>query len=318
MIGVMGAGAFGTALAVALSNGGRHVSLVARRSEHADEMARSRTNHRLPGLQLPSNLGISASLAELEGVDTVLLAIPTQALAQMLAEHRDVLSGKALVACCKGVDLQTGVGPTGLITELVSDATPAILSGPSFAADIGKGLPTALTLAASDEAVCESLQQDLSTTTLRLYRTTDVAGVEVGGALKNVVAIACGAAIGAGLGESARAALMTRGYAEMVRFAVSRGADAKTLSGLSGLGDLALTSTSQKSRNYRFGLDLGRGNDTHNETTEGKSTAQAVAKLAREEGLDMPLSSAVAQIVDGSASIQDTIDALLGRPLKPE
>ncbi len=320
MITIVGAGAFGTALALALTNGGRAVTLVARDAEQVDVMRASGKNPRLPDVNLPPELQITTNddLSGLHGQRAVLLAIPTQSLAGLLRENRKRLSGQTLVACCKGVDLKTGVGPTDVIAQEVPDATPAILSGPSFAADIGAGLPTALTLATDGKDTGESLQKLLSTPGLRLYRTTDVAGVEVGGALKNVVAIACGAAIGAGLGESARAALMTRGYAEMTRFAATRGADPATLSGLSGLGDLALTAMSEKSRNYRFGLQVGAGDTTPTETTEGVATARAVASIAGNEGIEMPLTIAVADIIDGKTTLQNAIHALLSRPLKPE
>ena len=194
-----------------------------------------------------------------------------------------------------------------------------MLTGPSFARDIAQGLPTALTLASADDTVGTSLQQALTTASLRLYRTTDTIGAELGGALKNVIAIACGAVMGAGLGESARAALMTRGFAEMVRFAESQGADPRTLSGLSGFGDLALTCTSLQSRNYQLGLSLGSGQPhMGGATVEGVATATSVAQKGTEDGLELPLTNIVAELVAESVNIDTAIARLMARPLKEE
>ena len=224
-----------------------------------------------------------------------------------------------MVACCKGIELETGAGPVQIITEEVPDARAAILTGPSFAADIARGLPTALTLAAQDDDTAKRLQTELTTRAMRLYRTTDTVGAELGGALKNVVAIACGTAMGAGMGESARAALMTRGYAEMQRMAAHLGADPDTLAGLSGFGDLTLTCTSEGSRNYRLGLSLGRGEAFDAGTTvEGAATALAVARVATEADLDMPITMAVAGLLDKTLDVKEAVHSLLNRPLKEE
>ena len=242
-----------------------------------------------------------------------------QKMRGFLQDHTDELAGKTLVACCKGIELSSGAGPVQIIAEEVPSAQAAILTGPSFAADIARGLPTALTIAARDDTVAQHLQQELTTNTLRLYRTTDTIGAELGGALKNVVAIACGTAIGAGMGESARAALMTRGYAEMQRMAAFRGADSDTLAGLSGFGDLTLTCTSEGSRNYRLGLSMGRGKEFDAGTTvEGAATARAVAQIAVEEGLDMPITMAVAGLLDKTLDVREAVHSLLTRPLKEE
>lgn len=316
MITVMGAGAFGTALAIAMSD--RHdITLWARDKTHADDMNAARQNkRRLPGVQLPDALQITS---ELHGSETVLLAVPMQKLRDVLTEHQTILSERTLVACCKGIELETGLSATQIIAETVPNATHAILTGPSFAADIAKGLPTALTLAAHEDATCEALQRQLSTQSLRLYRTTDVTGAELGGALKNVMAIACGAVMGSGLGVSARAALMTRGFAEMGRFASVRGADPSTLAGLSGFGDLALTCTSDQSRNYQFGLSLGREEAFDPEiTVEGAATARAVLRQAAEAGTDMPITQAVVALASGKLKVSEAMDMLLARPLKEE
>lgn len=319
MIGVMGAGAFGTALAVALSVNGP-VRLLARDADHAAAMQATRQNaSRLPGIALPDTLTATAVAPALRDCDMILLAVPTQTLRANLATHANLLSGKILVACCKGVELGTEASPTRIIAGTVADATPAVLTGPSFAADIAQGLPTALTLACADRATGNALQQALSTPTLRLYRTTDVVGAELGGALKNVIAIACGAVIGAGLGESARAALMTRGFAEMSRMATAMGAQPETLVGLSGFGDLALTCTSGQSRNLRYGLSLGRGEDYDGTiTVEGVATAHATLARARTLGIDMPVTAAVAALAQGELRVDQAMDMLLSRPLKEE
>lgn len=313
---VLGGGAFGTALAISLAGKG-HVTLWAR---DAGNMNTTRENtKRLPGCRFPDTLAVTQDLAEALSAQTVLLALPMQKMRGFLQDHAEELAGKTLVACCKGVELSTGAGPVQIITEEVPSAKAAILTGPSFASDIARGLPTALTIAAGDDATARELQQELTTSTLRLYRTTDTIGAELGGALKNVVAIACGIAIGAGMGESARAALMTRGYAEMQRMAAFRGADPDTLAGLSGFGDLTLTCTSEGSRNYRLGLSLGRGDTFDASTTvEGAATARAVARVATQEGLDMPITMAVAGLLDKTLDVREAVHSLLTRPLKEE
>lgn len=310
-VAVLGAGAFGTALAVALGRESE-VTLWGRKMVGRD-------SPRLSGVELPENVSVSAEIDIAAAADAILLALPTQALGAFLAEHKTLLAGKMLVACCKGVDLATGLGPTALIERVCPTPAPAILTGPSFAADIARGLPTALTLACRDDPQGAMLQQRLSTSALRLYRTTDVMGAELGGALKNVIAIAAGVVIGAGLGDSARAALMTRGYAEMVRLAMLKGARAETLAGLAGLGDLVLTCTSEQSRNFRFGKALGAGQQFDpGLTVEGVATAKAVSNIAKTEGIDMPISSMVSALIDQKIALSDAIQALLTRPLKQE
>lgn len=316
MIAVLGSGAFGTALAVALATAGRDVILWGRDGDAMAQMSAHRCNEpKLPGVAFPANLQLQADLDQVRA-DTLLLAVPAQTLAGFLDHHR--VTAQALVACCKGVDLTTGLGPVGII-EARGIGTGAILTGPSFAADIGRGLPTALTLACRDETAGKALQDMLSTPSLRLYRTTDVTGAELGGALKNVMAIAAGLTIGAGLGESARAAIITRGFAELRRFAVARGARAETVSGLSGLGDLVLTSTSTQSRNFSYGVDMGRGSvPDPGKTVEGVATAQAVARLAVAEGIDMPVTRLISELVQGHVTLRAAIDHLMSRPLKAE
>ena len=315
-ISVLGAGAFGTALAISLAQNGP-VTLWARAP---GDMVSTRENHaRLPGCPFPENLGVTGDLADACAADVLLIAVPMQQLRAFLKEHARAFSGKTLVACCKGIELSTGLGPVSVISQTIPDAVPAILTGPSFAADIARGLPTALTLACADDMAGQALQNALTTRNLRIYRTTDTVGAELGGALKNVIAIACGAAIGAGLGESARAALMTRGYAEMQRLAAHLKADPKTLSGLSGFGDLTLTCTSTQSRNYRLGAALGEGQSFDpTVTVEGAATAQAVNDLAQKEGLDMPITAAVAGLLANRLDVATAMQSLLTRPLKEE
>ncbi len=318
-VSVLGSGAFGTALAISLAGNGP-VTLWSRNSDQARQMQQSRKNvDRLPGVTLLANITVTAEIEQAVRSDVLLLAVPMQKLRSALNLHAARLSGKVLVACCKGIELSTGLGPVAVIRQTVPDAQPALLTGPSFADDIARGLPTALTLACADAELGEALQQELTTTNLRLYRTADTIGAELGGALKNVMAIGCGAAIGAGLGDSARAALITRGFAEMQRFAALRGAQPDTLMGLSGLGDLVLTCSSELSRNYRFGLCLGLNKPFDSATTvEGVATAQAMSEIATSEGLDMPISATVAKLSSGAYSVTDAIQALLGRPLKEE
>lgn len=312
---VIGGGAFGTALAVALARRGP-VALWAR----DPALSATRQSARLPGIKLPTAIRIHHDLPTSVPDDTpVLLALPMRALPEWLAGPGQALGQQPLVACAKGIDPASGLGASGLIARALPGARTALLTGPSFAADIARGLPTALTLASADEALGQRLQGCLSTPGLRLYRTTDVVGAELGGALKNVIALAAGMVIGAGLGDSARAALMTRGHAEMVRLGLTLGARAETLAGLSGLGDLVLTCTSAQSRNFRHGHDLGAGiAPDPARTVEGIATAHAVVALAEKLTIEMPIVSMVAAVLDGRIAIADAVQTLLTRPLKEE
>ena len=314
-VAILGAGAFGTALACALGE----ATLWCRDPEQAEALERARENRqRLPDVPLPEGVRVTHRIEDVTA-GTVLLAIPMQATRAFLDTHRAQLGDRVLVACSKGIDLEALIGPVGVIRATLPDTRAALLTGPSFARDIARGLPTALTLACADETLGAALQEQLATPNLRLYRNGDVIGAELGGALKNVIAIAAGIVIGAGLGESARAALMARGYAEMQRLAVTLGAEADTLAGLSGLGDLILTCGSEKSRNFRYGLALGRGESFDSATTvEGAATSRAVARLARERGIDMPITRMVAALIEGYLTLSEARDALLARPLTDE
>lgn len=318
-VAVLGSGAFGTALAISLA-GTQSVILWSRNPDHAQAMIDTRENTaRLAGYPLPEEIKITSDLEQATRADTLLLAVPMQKLRSVLVEHSALFDGHVLVACCKGIELTTGLGPVQVINEVIPSAKTALLTGPSFAQDIAAGLPTALTLACGDARLCADLQEHLTTANLRLYRTTDFTGAELGGALKNVMAIACGAVIGAGMGDSARAALMTRGYAEMQRMALTCGAKPETLAGLSGFGDLTLTCSSELSRNFRLGLSIGRGEGFDpSVTVEGAATARAVDAKARDMNLDMPITHTVVGLLDHSLTIAQATAQLLARPLKEE
>ncbi|MBY4893999.1 NAD(P)-dependent glycerol-3-phosphate dehydrogenase [Rhodobacteraceae bacterium N5(2021)] len=303
---VIGAGAFGTGLAIAYERAGLDVTLWARDAE----ALRGGQSPRLPGHPLPAGVRVTGDLRDCTA-EVALIAIPTQSLAGFVASGG--LTARVAVSCAKGIDRASGRGPTALL----AGAAPVVaqLTGPSFAADIARGLPTALTIACADAPEGRALQDALSTPTLRLYRTEDVIGAELGGALKNVIAIAAGAVIGKGLGDSARAALVARGFAEMTRYATAKGALAETLTGLSGLGDLVLTCGSTQSRNFRFGQALATGETLPEGTTvEGLHTARQLAASPE----DTPIADTVAALADGTLDIDGALSHLLSRPLKPE
>lgn len=316
-IAVLGAGAFGTALAVALSKEGKAITLWARDPAVAEAMQTTRkSGPRLPGVVLPDTLRVTANLACID-TSVVLIAVPMSALSGLLAQA-DLKTPNVFVACMKGIDPETFQTPAARIHAARPDADVAVLTGPSFAADIAIGLPTAITLACANDEVGADLQRRLSTQSLRLYRTDDVIGAELGGAIKNVIAIAAGVAMGAGLGASARASVIARGMAEMVRVAEYLGGTPVTLSGLSGLGDLVLTATSEKSRNYRAGLALGAGQPLPNATTEGLATASALSDIAARRGIDAPIATTITRLVDNTTTVEDAVTDLLARPLKKE
>lgn len=318
MIGVAGSGAFGTALAIALGRAGQDVRLWARDAVQVARMQGLHESPRLPGETFPKTVSVTAEISVLGEAEAVLLAVPMQSLSAFLAAYGGALKSP-LVACCKGVDLTTLRGASAIIEAARPGVQSAVLTGPSFATDIARGLPTALTLASVDDATGKDMQRLLSTPVLRLYRTHDVIGAELGGALKNVIAIAAGVVMGAGLGDSARAALMTRGYAEMQRLALHLGARPETLAGLSGLGDLVLTCTSIQSRNLRFGMAIGAGKAPESGVTvEGAATALAVVRLADQAGIDMPITRMVAALIGGKIPLDQAILSLMSRPLKQE
>lgn len=318
MIGVIGAGAFGTALAVAQAQEGRTVWLWGRDPAAMAEAERTRRTARLPAVPLPPTLTCVSDLQALADVQTLLLVVPAQQTDSFLATHGADLPDTPLVLCAKGIDARGFRLQSGIATARLPGARLAILTGPGFAAEIARGLPTALTLACTDTDFGPYLQAGLSTRRLRLYLTDDVIGAELGGALKNVIAIACGMVEGAGLGASARAALMTRGFAEMTRFAVAMGARPETLAGLSGLGDLSLTCSSMQSRNFALGRALGAGEARPAGTVEGVATARAACQLAAGHGIELPIAAAVADVLDSALTLEGAMEALLARPLREE
>ena len=323
-IGVVGAGAWGTALANAAARAGRKVVLWARDRDQARSIEIERENRaRLPGIPLEPGVRATAALGEAVNAAAVLVVVPAQALRGVVAEMAPAMRARLpVVVCAKGIERGTGRFMTQVVAETAPAAVPAILSGPSFAADVGRGLPTAVTLAAADAELAEGLGQALSSGRFRVYHGTDVRGVEIGGAAKNVLAIAAGIVAGRRLGESARAAIVARGFAELRRFAAAHGGRPETLMGLSGLGDLVLTCGSAQSRNFAFGLALGEGRTvaeaSGGKLAEGAFTAEALVGMARDAHVEVPISEAIAAVLRGECSIDAAVDGLMNRPLRSE
>jgi glycerol-3-phosphate dehydrogenase (NAD(P)+) len=322
-IAVLGAGAWGTALANAVARPGRVVTLWTRDADVAATMQATRASARLPGVTLAADVVVTADLERATAADAVLVVVPAQALrAVMCAAEPFIRSGTPVIACAKGIEHGSRRFMTEVIAECAQTALQAILSGPSFAADVARGLPTAVTLAARDNGLASRLAQALGSATFRPYHSTDVRGVEIGGAAKNVLAIAAGIVAGRGLGASAAAALTTRGFAELFRFGRALGARPETLTGLSGLGDLVLTCSSPQSRNFALGQALGRGEElqaaAHGSLAEGAFTAPVLLDMARAHHVDMPIAEAVAAVLDGSRDVDGAIESLLARPFREE
>jgi glycerol-3-phosphate dehydrogenase (NAD(P)+) len=323
-IAIVGGGAWGTALANAAAAAGRDVILWMRDADAARQIQASRVNARyLPGVRLGERVRVTAATSELRTAAAVLLVVPAQATRASLVTLSADLPGDApIVVCAKGIERGSGRFLTDIVGELRPQAPVAVLSGPSFADDVARGLPTAVTLACRDEVVAADLAGALSGPSLRVYHGGDVRGVEIGGAAKNVLAIACGIVEGRGLGESAKAALTARGFAELLRFARAYDGRAETLMGLSGLGDLVLTCSSAHSRNFSFGERLGRGvplaEAGAGKLVEGAATASVLTELARRKSVDMPIAEAVDAIIAGRLTIDQTIEALMSRPLRTE
>jgi glycerol-3-phosphate dehydrogenase (NAD(P)+) len=319
-VSVIGAGAWGTALAAVAARAGREVVLCARDAAIAAQIAATRENPRLPGVRLDPAIEVIADMAVAARADILLIATPAQhlrAAVTALAPH--LARGVPVVASAKGIERGTHKFMTEVIAEAAPAAVGAILSGPSFADDVARGLPTAVTLAAKDETLAAELAQALGSSTFRPYHTSDVRGVEIGGAAKNVLAIAAGIVVGRKLGASAQAALTTRGFSELVRLGRACGARSETMAGLSGLGDLILSCSSAQSRNFALGAALGRGEPRPSDKlAEGEFTAPVLIELAASQNVDMPVSSAVAAILSGTATIDEAIESLLTRPFKAE
>ena len=325
--GVIGAGAWGTALAQSLAVGGREVTLWA----YEDNVVTSiNTDNRndlyLPGAALSPAIRATQDLQALTQCDALLSVVPAQHTRQTLAclSDSDALSGKPVLLCSKGIEISTGEFMSDVLVETLPQVIPAVLSGPSFAIDVAKGLPTAVTLACEDKDIGDALIQAVAAPMFRPYLSSDILGAEVGGAVKNVLAIACGMVLGMGLGRSAHAAIIARGFAEMRRLGMALGANPETLTGLCGMGDLVLTCSSEQSRNMSCGLALGKGESladilsSRNSVTEGVASAPALKQIAKKHGVDMPISLAVADILSGDLNIQHALVALLARDYKTE
>jgi glycerol-3-phosphate dehydrogenase (NAD(P)+) len=326
-IAIVGAGAWGTALANAAARAGREVMLAARDPSVAKSMARERQSPRLPGIKLEPRIAIVDTAQAAVRADAILLAVPAQGLRAAISPLEEWLHTRTprplLVACAKGIERTTGLFMTGVIADIAPSAEAAILSGPSFATDVARGLPTAVTLACTNEATAIAIARALGSATFRPYHSTDVRGVEIGGAAKNVLAIAAGIVKGRGLGASAAAALTTRGFAELMRFGRACGAQAETLTGLSGLGDLILSCSSAQSRNFSFGIALGEGCSPADamqtgRLVEGAFTASVLVDMAKQNNVEMPIAAAVAAVLAEKLSVDGAVETLLTRPLKAE
>jgi glycerol-3-phosphate dehydrogenase (NAD(P)+) len=321
--GVVGGGAWGTALAQVASAGGRETLLWALEPDVVDTVNSRHVNETyLPGLRLNDAIRATSDLAELDACDAWLVVTPAQHMRSVL--ERAGRCNRPLVLCSKGIEERTGELLHRVAREACPGAQVAVLSGPTFAHEVARSLPTAVTLAAEDSTLAEQLRKALAQPTFRIYVSDDVAGAEIGGAVKNVLAIACGVVEGKGLGQNARAALIGRGFAEMTRFGVAFGARRETLAGLSGLGDLVLTCSSTSSRNYSLGKGIGEGRSAaellsdRKTVAEGAFTAPVLSRLAREKGIDMPIVDAVDALIAGSANVDQVLDALLTRPPRAE
>jgi glycerol-3-phosphate dehydrogenase (NAD(P)+) len=322
-IAVLGGGAWGTALALTCARAGRDVTLWEHEPGNAASLEQKRESRFLPGVHVDNAIKVTRNLGDTANSDAILLVVPAQAMRSVVISLASLIARQTpLIACAKGIEHGTHKFMTEIIAECAANAVPAILSGPSFAADVARGLPTAVTVAATEGKIALDLAQALNAGTFRPYHSTDVRGVELGGATKNVLAIAAGIVTGKGLGASASAALTTRGFAELVRFGNAFGARTETMMGLSGLGDLILTCGTPQSRNFSCGVALGKGEkpDTapHGKLAEGIFTAPVLLEMARRKNVEMPISAAVAAVLSGKINVDEAIESLLTRPLKSE
>lgn len=322
-LGIIGGGAWGTALAQVVSAGDRETLLWALEPDVVESVrARRRNEAFLPDVPLNPAIRATSDLGDLNGCDAWLVVTPAQHMRAMLERAPDC--DKPLVLCSKGIEETSGELLHKVAKAACPKASVAVLSGPTFAHEVARGLPTAVTLAAEDAGLAEQLRDRIKQPTFRIYLSDDVAGAEIGGAVKNVLAIACGVVEGRGLGQNARAALIGRGFAEMTRFGLALGAQRETLTGLSGLGDLVLTCSSTSSRNYSLGKGIGEGRSAaellsdRKTIAEGAFTAPVLARLAREKGIDMPIVAAVDALIAGRANVDEVLGALLSRPSKFE
>lgn len=318
-IAILGAGAFGTALAQNYAKAGHPVQLWTRSAEHATQMQTRGVNQAyLPDVPLDPDIEITSNITDIRAAQAILLAIPAQKISAFATENREMLSDRSVISCAKGIDLKSLTTPAATLATVLPNTPVYALSGPGFARDLALGLPTAMVIAGPKPQLSD-IQHALSSHTLRLYRSEHRDSVEMGGALKNIIAIGCGAVMGAGLGESARAALLTRGFHEMQQILHSMEYSSEPLHGLSGLGDLTLTALSPSSRNYRHGYHIGAGQDiTTTQTTEGVATAQAMTQLAQERNIDIPITRAIHALCTGTQTIQTLATTLMQRNLKEE
>ena len=322
-LGVIGGGAWGTALAQVGASGGRDVLLWAREPEVVEAINTGHENSVfLPGRKLDRAIRATNDLDELESCAAWLVVTPAQHMAAVL--DAAPVGERPLILCSKGIDEKSGLLLHRVAKDTCGRAPVAVLSGPTFAHEVAAGLPTAVTLAAEDQSLAEALRERIARPTFRIYLSDDIAGAEIGGAVKNVLAIACGVVDGKGLGQNARAALIARGFAEMTRFGLANGAKRETLAGLSGLGDLVLTCSSTSSRNYSLGKGIGEGRSAvellsdRKTVAEGAFTAPVLARLAEQMGIDMPVVAAVDKLLAGRANVEQVLQELLARPPRPE
>lgn len=322
-LGIIGGGAWGTALAQVASAGGRETLLWALESDVVEAINQRHENPAfLAGVALNREIRATSNIAELDSCDAWLVVTPAQHMRSVLGRAGDC--DKPLLLCSKGIEEESGELLHRVARKVCPRADVAVLSGPTFAHEVAKNLPTAVTLAAEDSALAERLRDRIALPTFRIYISDDLAGAEIGGAVKNVLAIACGVVEGKGLGQNARAALVARGFAEMTRFGLAFGARPETLTGLSGLGDLVLTCSSTSSRNYSLGKGIGAGRSAaelladRKTVAEGAFTAPVLARLAREKGIDMPIVAAVDALIAGRVDVDQVLDALLSRPPRAE
>lgn len=325
-IGVLGAGAWGTALALTAARAGNNVVLWGRDATAIAEMRSRRVNSRyLPGITFDEDLEATTDIARALSSDLVLLVTPaqtTRAMCTLLGDHK--FGQKSLLLCAKGIERSTGKLPSQTVSELLPGATVGMLSGPSFADDVARGLPTAVTIGAEDLETASHFSEAMASPSFRPYASDDLIGVQVGGALKNVLAIACGAVVGRKLGASALAALTARGFAELTRLGAAMGGRRETMTGLSGLGDLVLTCSSPQSRNFSFGIKLGQGTQARDliasgtKLAEGAYSARIAVELGERLGLDLPICKTVAAMIDKDVSVDEALSELMARPLRCE
>jgi glycerol-3-phosphate dehydrogenase (NAD(P)+) len=324
-VGIIGAGAWGTALAVAARRAGRDVVLWGYERETVEEINHEHSNHiYLPGVTLEPSIRATAKTADVAAADLILMVVPSQFFRSVASEFKRHIGAKPVIICTKGFEEDTGKMMADIVAEALPEAMPGVLAGPSFAGEIARGLPAALTLATQSEAIGQAVATSLGSRSLRLYWTDDMLGAQLGGAVKNVVAIACGVVTGRELGSNAQAGLMTRGFAELMRFGTAMGARPETLTGLSGLGDLILTCSSDQSRNMSLGKALGEGRaladilGARKSVSEGAHSAAAAVARGRELGVELPICEAVRAILAGETTVEEAITALLSRPFRGE